>query len=84
MSSIIILIILKILFLQAGTKSTVPFATNRSTGGLQKRTLGAIQQTQPATARLQATGGDQFGRYVNRRNSVIGKCSIFRNGSPNN
>ena len=42
---------------KAGTTSTVPFATNnRSTGGHQKRTLGAIQQTQPATARLQATG----------------------------
>lgn len=47
---------------KAGTTSTVPFATNnRSTGGHQKRTLGAIQQTRPATARLQATGGDQFG-----------------------
>ncbi len=47
---------------KAGVQPTTPFASsNRSTGGPQKRTLGAVQQTQPTTARLQATGGDQFG-----------------------
>ena len=47
---------------KAGAKTNVPFATsNRSTGGYQKRTLGSVQQTQPATARLQSTGGDQYG-----------------------
>jgi len=47
---------------KGGAKPEVPFASsNRSAGGYQKRTLGAIQKTQPATARLQTTGGDQFG-----------------------
>ncbi|MGE7930035.1 DNA helicase PcrA [Lysinibacillus xylanilyticus] len=47
---------------KGGSKPEVPFASsNRSAGGYQKRTLGAVQKTQPATARLQTTGGDQFG-----------------------
>jgi len=47
---------------KGGTRPEVPFASsNRSASGYQKRTLGAQQHTQPATARLQATGGDQFG-----------------------
>ncbi|QDQ00258.1 DNA helicase PcrA [Lysinibacillus fusiformis] len=47
---------------KGGTKLEVPFATaNRSSNSYQKRTLGTVQQTQPATARLQSTGGDQFG-----------------------
>ncbi len=47
---------------KSGSKPEVPFASsNRSSSGYSKRTLGAHQHTQPATARLQATGGDQFG-----------------------
>ncbi|MGE7092233.1 DNA helicase PcrA [Lysinibacillus sp. NPDC048646] len=47
---------------KGGTKPEVPFATaNRSSSSYQKRTLGTVQQTQPATARLHSTGGDQFG-----------------------
>lgn len=47
---------------KGGSKLEVPFATsNRSAGGFKKRSLGAVKQTQPASARLQATGGDQFG-----------------------
>lgn len=47
---------------KGGRNLDVPFASkNRSSNGNQKRTLGAVQSTQPATARLQATGGDQFG-----------------------
>ena len=47
---------------KGGPKPEVPFASsNRSTSSYHKRTLGAVQKTQPATARLQTTGGDQFG-----------------------
>ncbi|WP_286924747.1 3'-5' exonuclease, partial [Lysinibacillus sp. UBA6686] len=47
---------------KGGANPEVPFtASNRSAGNYQRRTLGDIQRTQPATARLQATGGDQFG-----------------------
>nr|WP_235617193.1 hypothetical protein [Lysinibacillus mangiferihumi] len=47
---------------KGGSKPEVPFASsNRSSSGYSKRTLGAHRHTQPATARLQATGGDQFG-----------------------
>lgn len=47
---------------KGGSKPEVPFASsNRSSNGYSKRTLGTHQRTQPATARLQATGGDQFG-----------------------
>jgi len=47
---------------KGGSNPEVPFtASNRSAGNYQRRTLGDIQRTKPATARLQATGGDQFG-----------------------
>jgi len=47
---------------KGGANPEVPFtASNRSAGNYQRRTLGDIQRTKPATARLQATGGDQFG-----------------------
>lgn len=47
---------------KGGAKPEVPFAaSSRSAGNYQRRTLGDIQKTQPATSRLQATGGDQFG-----------------------
>jgi len=47
---------------KGGSNPEVPFtARNRSAGNYQRRTLGDIQRTKPATSRLQATGGDQFG-----------------------
>ncbi|MFJ7952001.1 DNA helicase PcrA [Lysinibacillus sp. NPDC096418] len=46
---------------KSGNKSDVPFASSNRSNGYKKRTIGAVQQTQPASARLQATGGDQFG-----------------------
>lgn len=46
---------------KSGSKPDVPFATNNRSNGYKKRSMGAVQQTQPASARLQSTGGDQFG-----------------------
>ncbi|MEG0259969.1 MAG: DNA helicase PcrA [Lysinibacillus sp.] len=47
---------------KSGNNPEVPFGSNSyAKSGYRKRTLGETQKTQPATARLQSTGGDQFG-----------------------